>query len=93
MAMSVLKLPQTLLHEQADACLALWESQLPAAPLQKIELDASALLEFDSSALAVLLGLRRLVLARSGSLEVTGMSERLRELAGLYGVRNLLEQA
>lgn len=92
MVMSVLKLPNTLLHEQAGDCLAQWESQLSTASLKKIQIDASDLLDFDSSALAVLLGLRRLVLARSGSLEVIGMSDRLRELAGLYGVRNLLEQ-
>lgn len=90
--MSVLKLPNTLLHEQADACLAQWVSQLPAEPLTKVSIDASSLLEFDSSALAVLLGLRRVVSARSGTLRVTGMTARLRELAGLYGVLQLLEQ-
>jgi phospholipid transport system transporter-binding protein len=58
-----------------------------------VQVDASALIEFDSSALAVLLGLRRLVLSRGGSVHINGMTPRLSELASLYGVLDLLEQA
>ncbi len=93
MAMNQLKLPPTLLHAQANACLAQWVAQLPAQPPGPVALDASALVEFDSSALAVLLGLRRQVLAQGGSLQITGMSERLRQLAALYGVQDLLISA
>jgi phospholipid transport system transporter-binding protein len=50
------------------------------------------LVAFDSSALAVLLGLRRVVLAHGGSLQIRGMTSRLRELASLYGVLDLLVQ-
>ena len=88
--MSALKLPHTLLHEQANACLAQWEAQLALETTSAVEVDASALVEFDSSALAVLLGLRRVVLAKNGSLQVTGMPARLRQLASLYGVLELL---
>jgi phospholipid transport system transporter-binding protein len=88
--MSPLKLPQTLLHNQADACLSKWVSQLPAALPQAVALDASALTEFDSSALAVLLGLRRVLTQKGSSLQVKGMTPRLRELASLYGVLELL---
>jgi len=63
---------------------------LPAALPPTVALDASALTEFDSSALAVLLGLRREVVARGSALQVEGMSPRLRELASLYGVMDLL---
>jgi len=92
--MTPLRLPSTLLHDQADACLAQWESQLaqwPAALPTEVALDASALAEFDSSALAVLLGLRRVLMHKGSALRVEGMTPRLRELASLYGVMNLLQ--
>lgn len=89
--MMPLKLPATLLHDQANACLAQWVTQLPAPLLPAVSLDASALTEFDSSVLAVLLGLRREVVQRGSSLQVMGMTPRLRELASLYGVMDLLQ--
>ncbi len=94
--MSALKLPVTLLHDQADACLAQWVAQLaqwPAPWPSAVALDASALADFDSSALAVLLGLRRVVTQKGSVLRVEGMTPRLRELASLYGVLELLEPA
>jgi phospholipid transport system transporter-binding protein len=56
----------------------------------EFQVDASALEHFDSSALAVLLELRRQAQVRGQSFQVTGMSARLSELAGLYGVDELL---
>jgi phospholipid transport system transporter-binding protein len=56
----------------------------------ELQVDASALEHFDSSALAVLLELRRQAQARNQRFQVTGMSARLSELAGLYGVDELL---
>lgn len=91
--MTALKLPPRLLHDQANACLALWVAQLPVNLPASVGLDAAALTEFDSSVLAVLLGLRRELVHRGSVLHVTGMSLRLRELAGLYGVIELLEPA
>ncbi len=88
--MTSLTLPDTLLHEQAGACLAQWVGQLALENASNVEVDASALVEFDSSALAVLLGLRRLVVAQKGALQVHGMPARLRQLASLYGVLELL---
>lgn len=55
--------------------------------------DASALQEFDSSALAVLLACRRQALASGKTFSVRGLPERLRHLAGLYGVGALLPAA
>ena len=94
--MSALKLPATLLHDQADACLVQWQSQLaqwPDALPPEVALDASALADFDSSALAVLLGLRRVLTQKGTALRVEGMTPRLRELASLYGVLELLQPA
>lgn len=88
--MHALKLPPTLLHEHADACLAQWVAQLAPETGALIAVDASALIEFDSSALAVLLGLRRALVARQGTLQVKDMPARLRQLASLYGVLDLL---
>jgi len=52
--------------------------------------DATALRHFDSSALAVLLDCRREALALGKNFAVKGLPTRLRELAGLYGVADLL---
>ena len=90
--MSPLKLPTTLLHGQADACLAQWTQAVRGVVTPgAVPLDASALESFDSSALAVLLGLRRVLTAQGQSLHVLGMPPRLRELAQLYGVLDLLQ--
>jgi phospholipid transport system transporter-binding protein len=89
--MQPLKLPATMLHDQADACLVQWVTQLPSDLPTVVTLDASALVEFDSSALAVLLGLRRVLTQKESVLRVEGMTPRLRELAGLYGVMDLLQ--
>ena len=93
MDMSPLKLPTSLLHDQAEACLAQWVKQLPAALPPSVALDASGLAEFDSSALAVLLGLRRVLTQKGSALQVEGMTPRLSELASLYGVMDLLQPA
>jgi phospholipid transport system transporter-binding protein len=92
--MSPLKLPAILQHDQAQACLALWESQLTQSSADlppAVTLDASELAEFDSSALAVLLALRRTLRQKGRALRVEGMTPRLRELASLYGVMDLLQ--
>jgi phospholipid transport system transporter-binding protein len=53
-------------------------------------LDASALTQFDSSALAVILACRRAVLARGAELRVTGLPARAQALAQVYGLSALL---
>jgi phospholipid transport system transporter-binding protein len=94
--MSPLKLPANLQHDQAQACLAQWVAQLAQWPGDlppEVTLDASQLTEFDSSALAVVLGLRRVLTQKGRVLRVEGMTPRLRELASLYGVMDLLQPA
>ena len=54
--------------------------------------DASALQVFDSSALAVLLECRREVLHDGRRFAVRGLAPRLRELATLYGIAELLPE-
>lgn len=53
-------------------------------------LDASALAQFDSSALAVILACRRAVLARGAQLRIVGLPERAQSLAKVYGLSALL---
>lgn len=86
----MLTLPSTLTHDEAPACLALWLTQLPMGQGQAVQLDGSALQRFDSSALSLLLALRRHLLARGQTLSLVAVPPRLAELATLYGVDELL---
>ncbi|MEO7853870.1 MAG: STAS domain-containing protein [Rubrivivax sp.] len=54
------------------------------------EVDASALHEFDTAALAVLLQMRRQAQAQNRVFEVAGAPHKLVQLARLYGVAELL---
>ncbi len=89
------KLPAQLTHDQAEACVADLRRALPqalsdAGPGQSAVLDASLLVHFDSSALAVLLACRRMALDRGQGMTVQGLPPRLRQLAGLYGIADLI---
>lgn len=86
----MLVLPSELTHRQAPAALALLLQAARAEAEPVVHADAGGLARFDSSALAVLLELRRACLLERKSLVVRGMSERLRALASLYGVAGLL---
>ncbi len=92
MASTLPALPARLTQAQADDVLAGCVAALERDAMVGAEvlLDASGLQEFDSSVLALMLGVRRAVLARGGTLRVRDMPQRLRDLAGLYGVSNLL---
>ena len=89
--MAVLRLPPVLTHAQVQACRAELVQAMAASPDRVLLLDASALQRFDSSALAVLLACRRQAQAMGRSLQLQGLTAPLRELAGLYGVRDWLQ--
>lgn len=87
-----MQLPTTATLEEA-AELALL---LPAAVAEgsgPVQIDASALQAFDTSAIALLLQARRLAQAGGRGFVVTGAPARLAELARLYGVEELLSLA
>jgi phospholipid transport system transporter-binding protein len=87
----LLALPATLTQAEARACLAALLRGFPnEGPIQ---VDASALNRFDSSALAVLLELKREAAAAARPFRVQGMPARLGELAALYGVGELFASA
>jgi phospholipid transport system transporter-binding protein len=87
---SVLVLPAEITHAEAGACLTmlLRAARAEAEPLALV--DATALTRFDSSALAVLLECRRECLHDGKGFAVRALPARLRELARLYGVAELL---
>ena len=89
--MAVLRLPTTLMHPQAQACRRELVQAMAASQDRVLLLDASALAQFDSSALAVLLACRREAFVLGRSLQLQGLPERLCELARLYGVLEWLQ--
>ncbi len=89
----MLVLPSRLTHAAAAPAVQSLTAALVAQADAAVVADASALEEFDSSALAVLLAVRREVLAAGKTFSVRGLPERLRQLAGLYGVEELLPAA
>lgn len=89
----MLVLPAELTHRETPACLRMLVQGLRAQSGSAVVADASALVRFDSSALALLLECRRECLAMGKSFSVRGLPARLRSLAALYGVASLLPAA
>jgi len=87
----VLQLPATLTHPQATECLNALVQTLSSQASEAV-LDASALSQFDSSALAVVMELRRVCKRTGKSLVVQGLPPSLVKLATLYGVESLVGQ-
>jgi phospholipid transport system transporter-binding protein len=85
----VLNLPSALTHESAADFSQTLRQAVLSQPADLV-VDASALTEFDSSALAILLECRREALAAGKRFSVQAAPPRLRQLAGLYGVADLI---
>ena len=87
----MLVLPADLTRSQASACLQMLVQGLKAVTdAAVVVVDASALERFDSSALAVLLELRRESQAQGKSLRIRALPQRLRDLGTVYGIAELL---
>lgn len=82
-------LPASLTIRDARAALRGLESSLGEGD-GVLSIDASTLKSFDTSAIATLLELRRQAQAVGRTLAVTGAPPAMIELAGLYGVADLL---
>ncbi len=89
----MLVLPVDLTRVHATACLQMLVQGLRSEPESTVVVDAGALDRFDSSALAVLLEFRRESLSLGKRLAIRAMPERLRDLAALYGIGELLPAA
>lgn len=88
----MLALPAVLTHAVAPGFVRSLTPELFAGP-GAVVADAAALQQFDSSALAILLECRRRALAVGNRFSVHGAPARLRELAELYGVAELIPPA
>ena len=89
----MLVLPSSLTHDTASACARMLQQALQSEPGSLTEVDASALVRFDSSALAVLLECRRASQALGKGFVVRSLDARLAGLSVLYGVDGLLPDA
>jgi phospholipid transport system transporter-binding protein len=83
-----MQLPRKLTLDEMAAALAVL--QLDGHASGAFEVDASALDEFDSAALALLLQAKRSAQAAGRSFAVHGAPPKLQQLAQLYGVAELL---
>ncbi len=83
-------LPPQVTLENAGKTLVELRRALSDQPGPVVMLDAASLSVFDSSAVAVLLELRRLLRAEGKTLQVSHWPRRLESLMGLYGVNELL---
>jgi len=81
-------LPERLTMGEGRATLAQVQAALQVAQVPVI--DASALRELDTAAVALLLDCQRQAHARGLSLQVVGAPPKLAQLARLYGVDALL---
>jgi len=87
--MSAFALPARVTMDSASAALRALEAALNSGG-DALRVDASALAELDTAALALLLQARRLAAARGRGFELVGAPGKLSALAQLYGVEPLL---
>ena len=87
----MLSLPAVVNHAKALEVVRLLTAQIAAQPAGVV-IDAGALIQFDSSVLAVMLACRRAALAAGKSFAVHGLPPKLSQLAGLYGVAELVPE-
>lgn len=88
----MLNLPSTLTHANAGEVSSVLRANVASEPAAFV-LEAGALSEFDSSALAVILACRREALTAGKTFAVRDLPPRLAQLAGLYGVAGLIPLA
>lgn len=86
--MTTIALPARITMNDARATLAALQPQLQAATAPV--LDASALAELDTAAIALLLECQRQARAAGKPLQLVGAPPKLAQLAALYGVDGLL---
>lgn len=97
MADSLIRLPARVRLAQAAAIWREWQRSLLAEAAgvtaqagRELRVNAAELQDFDSSVLSLLLSTARLCSEHGLRLRVVGAPAKLRELAGLYGIDDLL---
>jgi phospholipid transport system transporter-binding protein len=91
MSAPTLSLPASLGVADAVGVLGRLSASMSSNTAGPVVIDAAALVDFDSSALAVLLQCRREAIAAGRVLSLTCAPTRLAQLARLYGVSTLLD--
>lgn len=86
----MVQLPAILVHQTATASLAELLLAVRAQPSDCVTVNAAPLVRFDSTALAVLLEVRRVALSLGKTLLLQALPTRLADLARLYGIAELL---
>ena len=85
-----LTLPAQVTLDEISAVLRTVHEALDGAGSEPLQIDASAVQELDTSAVALLLQAERLAAARGRRVELLGLPDKLCALARLYGVESLL---
>ena len=85
-----MQLPADASVDKAAALAALLPDALAQSGSGAWRIDASGLQHLDSATIALLMQARRLAQAAGHGFEVTGAPAKLRQLATLYGVQELL---
>ena len=88
----MLSFPAVVTYKQAHETARLLKAEM-ASQAGGVVLDARALTQFDSSALAAILACRREALALGKTFAVQNLPDKLSQLAGLYGVAELIPSA
>jgi phospholipid transport system transporter-binding protein len=86
----MLSLPAQFTLDEAGDSLSRLSGELKGHPGPVVPVDASAVMQVDTAALAVLLDLQRQAHASGKHLAMQSAPARLSELASLYGVETLL---
>ncbi|TSE20235.1 STAS domain protein [Tepidimonas alkaliphilus] len=90
-AQGVPPLPAAFTHAEVLPWLAQAQRAVAQAPAHAcVVVQAAGVQSFDSAALAALLALRRVVLARGLAWRIEGLPDKVRTLARAYGVDGLL---
>lgn len=89
----MIQLPREITYRCATACLPKLVAAVEKETGAVVRVDASPLARFDSSALSVLLALRRVCMRASKRFIAENLAPHLHELAALYGVSALLLDA
>jgi phospholipid transport system transporter-binding protein len=87
LAISQFECGPTLTHATATAAYRAGVARIEAGATQ---VDCAPLRQFDSAALAVLLGWRRVAQGRGATLQFLHLPAQLASLAGAYGIESLL---
>ena len=87
---TTLQLPEATTIDQVPALREQWVESLAEVGAGELQVQAGQMQSFDTSTLALLLDAQRTLQRQGGHLVVQGAPAKLRELARLYGIDELI---